>query len=68
MIDKTILIEDLIEKVPGAIGYLMEQKIRCIRCGEPVWGTLEQAAVEKGYTETDISRFVSVLNEMLTEK
>lgn len=68
MIDKNILIEDLIEQVPGAISYLMEQKIRCIRCGEPIWGTLEQAAVEKGYSQNEIDRFVSALNEMIAEK
>lgn len=68
MINKNISIEDLIEEVPGAISYLMEQKIRCIRCGEPIWGTLEQAAVEKGYSDDDIERFVSELNRMIVEK
>ncbi|MCB0283196.1 MAG: DUF1858 domain-containing protein [Calditrichaeota bacterium] len=68
MINKTITIEELIEEVPGAISYLMEQKIRCIRCGEPIWGTLEQAASEKGYSDADIDRFVAELNRMMTEK
>jgi hypothetical protein len=68
MIDKNILIEDLIEQVPGVISYLMEQKIRCIRCGEPIWGTLEQAAIEKGYSQEDINKFVNALNEMIAEK
>ena len=62
MIDKKTTIEDLIEQVPGAISYLMDQKIRCIRCGEPIWGTLEEAAKEKNYTDEQIDVFVEELN------
>jgi len=42
MIQKDILIEELVGVVPGAVTYLMEHGIRCIACGEPVWGTLEE--------------------------
>ena len=66
MITKTIFIEDLIEKLPEAVEYLSKKNIRCIVCGEPIWGTLEQAAREKGYTEEDIDRFVKELNEIAT--
>lgn len=65
MITEDILIEDLIEQVPGAIGYLMDQKIRCIRCGEPIWGTLKDAALEKGYTNDSILKIVAELNQMI---
>ncbi len=64
MIDKTITIEELIEEVPGAVTYLMAQHIRCIRCGEPIWGTLEEAAREKGYDDTRIQQFVDELNKL----
>lgn len=62
MITKETTIEDLVEKVPGAIKYLMEQGIRCIICGEPIWGTLEEAAKEKGFDEVAIEHFVADLN------
>jgi iron-sulfur cluster repair protein YtfE (RIC family) len=64
MINKTTTIEDLIEEIPGAITYLMEQKIRCIRCGEPIWGTLEEAAKEKDYSDDQIDVFVKELNQL----
>jgi methionine synthase II (cobalamin-independent) len=57
-------IEDLVRLVPESVGYLREQGIRCIRCGEPIWGSLEEAAKEKGFGEEDIDRFVRELNAL----
>ena len=48
MITKEITIEELVEKIPNSVKYLMEKGIKCIACGEPIWGTLEEAALEKG--------------------
>ncbi len=64
MIDKTITIEDLTETISGSVRYLMEQGIKCIACGEPIWGTLEEAAKEKGFNDEDIKKFVSDLNNL----
>ncbi len=61
---KTITIEELIRLIPEAVSYLSKQGIRCIRCGEPIWGTLEEAAKEKGFSEADIERFVRELNSI----
>jgi iron-sulfur cluster repair protein YtfE (RIC family) len=66
-ITKDITIEDLIEKKPAAIDYLKEKGIRCIRCGEPIWGTLEEAAEEKGFSADDIDGFVKDLNSLSNE-
>jgi hypothetical protein len=33
-------VDDLARDHPQAVGFLTRQGIRCIRCGEPVWGTL----------------------------
>ncbi len=65
-ITKDIEIEELVEILPDSVTYLMEQGIRCLRCGEPIWGTLEQAAKEKGFNDDDIEKFVSELNDMLS--
>lgn len=61
IITKDISIEELIEVVPASVGYLMKEGIRCIVCGEPIWGSLEEAAEEKGFDEKDIDRFVNEL-------
>ncbi|NOX64711.1 MAG: DUF1858 domain-containing protein [Chlorobi bacterium] len=63
-ITKDIEIEDLVNELPDAVGYLREEGIRCLRCGEPIWGSLENAAKEKGYNDKDIERFVKELNKM----
>ncbi len=64
MIEKDILIEDLVHKLPKAVTYLMEKNIKCLACGEPIWGTLEEAARKKGFTDEEIDVFVKDLNEL----
>ncbi len=60
-ITKDILIEELVNNYPFSVRYLMEKGIRCIMCGEPIWGTLEEAAKEKDFSDEAIEGFV---NEM----
>jgi len=66
-ITKDILIEDLVNMFTESVSYLMEKGIRCLRCGEPIWGTLESAAKEKGFKEQDILIFVKDLNELMNK-
>jgi len=54
MITRTITIEDLIDDYPKSVKYLADKGIRCIKCGEPIWGTLEEACLEKNFTQDDI--------------
>lgn len=61
------LIEDLVEEIPKAIDYLKDKGIRCIRCGEPIWGTLEEAAREKGFSKEDVRQFVEEINQIKDE-
>ena len=63
-ITKDTEIEDLVKLIPDSVVYLMDQGIRCLRCGEPIWGTLESAAKEKGFNDKDIKKFVNDLNKM----
>ena len=62
MITKDIEIEELVNKYPFSVKYLMEQHIKCIACGEPIWGTLEEAAKEKGYDDAAVQGFVEEMN------
>jgi methionine synthase II (cobalamin-independent) len=63
-ITKEITIEELIEVIPGSVKYLMEKGIKCIACGEPIWGTLEDAAKEKGFSDSEINEFIIELQHL----
>lgn len=63
-ITKEITIEELVVIKPEAVTYLMDKGIRCLVCGEPIWGTLESAAKEKGFSDSDIEKFVQDLNKI----
>ena len=65
MIDKTILIEELVEGVPGIVAYLIDRGLPCIVCGQPIWGTLEEMARDKGRSEEDIDQLVNDINTTL---
>ena len=67
-ITKDIEIEDLVRILPDSVVYLMENGIRCLRCGEPIWGSLEAAAKEKGFDDEKIDFFVKELNDMLAKE
>ncbi len=68
-ITKDILIEELVNNYPFSVKYLMEKGIRCIMCGEPIWGTLEEAAKEKDFSDEDIHHFVEEMKQLAaTEK
>ena len=62
-ITKDISIEELVEGFPGAVSYMMRKGIKCIACGDPIWGTLEEAAKEKGFSDEEIEGFVKELKE-----
>ncbi|MCX8055999.1 MAG: DUF1858 domain-containing protein [Ignavibacteria bacterium] len=64
IITKDITIEELVVVKPEAVKYLMDKGIRCLVCGEPIWGTLESAAKDKGYTDSDVEKFVEELNNL----
>ena len=66
-IDKDITIEELVGKIPKSVQYLMNEGIKCIACGEPIWGTLEEAAIEKGFNKESIHKFVTDLNDLADE-
>jgi hypothetical protein len=58
---KGIEIEDLVNHYPFSVKYLSDKGIRCIACGEPIWGTLEAAALNKGFDQDQITVFVKDL-------
>ncbi len=67
-ITENITIEDLTENYDFAVKYLSEKGIRCIVCGEPIWGTLKEACQEKSFSQNEIETFVKELNELSETK
>lgn len=64
LISKGMQIEDLVGQYPFSVRYLMEKGIRCIMCGEPIWGSLEEAAKEKNFNDAEIEAFVTEMNSL----
>ena len=64
-IDENIYIEELIGIVPESIQYLQKKGIRCIACGEPVWGTLKEAASLKKITNEELELIIEEINSMI---
>lgn len=67
-VNRDIEIEDLVREYPASVSFLSEKGIRCLRCGEPIWGTLEEAAVEKGFSDEKITNIVEELKSFLDQK
>ncbi|UCF05796.1 MAG: DUF1858 domain-containing protein [bacterium] len=61
-LDPGMTAEELIEAYPGSVNFLMDRGIVCMKCGEPVWGTLGDIISGKGLdvTETiaELERFL----------
>ena len=63
-ITPTIDIEDLVRQYPHSVRFLAEKGIKCIACGEPIWGTLQEAASEKGFSPAAIDAVVEELKSL----
>ena len=61
-ISRQMTIEELVEAKPEAVNFLFKRGIRCIRCGEPTWDTLEAAARQKNFSEDEIDQLLLDLN------
>jgi methionine synthase II (cobalamin-independent) len=60
MITATDLVEELVEKYPDLAAYLMKRGIVCIKCGEPVWGSIGELIRKKGQ---DVDQLLAELND-----
>ncbi len=40
-------VEEIVEKHPKAVGWLVHKGIICVVCGEPFWGTLGELMENK---------------------
>ena len=58
-------IEELVETYPEAVRFLTKRGIRCIRCGEPIWGTLKELLLKDGVENPSL--LVDELNVFLRD-
>ncbi len=64
IVDALTSIEDLLERIPAAQSYLSEKGIRCVICGEAIWGTLADSVREKGFDDEALEQFIRELNAL----
>jgi bacterioferritin-associated ferredoxin len=48
------LVEEVVEQHPESISYLQQKGLKCIQCGEPVWGTMKEMIEEKNMNAEDV--------------
>lgn len=68
MINKSTTIEDLVTILPESVNYFMEKGIRLLICGEPIWGTIEEIVLAKGFTNEELSKIIEELNGIYKSK
>ncbi|MCX7835454.1 MAG: DUF1858 domain-containing protein [bacterium] len=68
MITEHTTIEELVRLYPVTVRYLMQKGIKCIACGEPIWGTLGSAVREKGYNQQFLESCIIELNELIQKE
>ncbi len=59
-------IEEIVSDYPELVRPLMEYGIKCVVCGEPIWGTVEENAKEKGIENLD--QIIVQLNEIVNRE
>lgn len=47
-IHEEMTVEELVDEYPSAVGFLQKEGVVCVKCGEPVWGTLGDTIRRKG--------------------
>jgi len=63
MIEKQMFIEDIVRDYPQVVAPLAEKGLACVKCGVPLWGTLEELAERKQIKNLDT--IVAELNQVL---
>ena len=62
-IEATTTIEDIVKDYPELIRPLREYGIKCVACGEPLWGTLEENANDRGIN--NLETIIKELNKII---
>nr|MBN2277143.1 DUF1858 domain-containing protein [candidate division Zixibacteria bacterium] len=65
MIKANEYVEDLIKRIPELDAYLMKRGIRCVICGEPVWGTIGELIESK---DMNVGQVLAEINSEFVNK
>ena len=66
-ISRDSYIEDIVINYPEAVEPLMRHGIKCIECGEPIWGTVAEAAEDKGLSEEKLQSAIDDINKLVNK-
>jgi len=68
LIDRNTPIREIVEKYPYLIDFLLKEGIKCIECGDVLWGTLEEEAKRQGVSEEDLNRIIQEAGELIVQQ
>ncbi|MCD6463861.1 MAG: DUF1858 domain-containing protein [Thermotogae bacterium] len=68
MIDAHTPIFEIVKKYPYLIEHFLRHGIKCIVCGDVLWGTLEEEARKQGITSGELQRIIEEANRMVVER
>lgn len=63
MITLETYIEDMVKEHPETVTLLIRRGVVCIKCGEPVWGTLGEAMDRANIVDQD--EIINELNKII---
>ena len=66
MITRDMFVEDMLLDYPQSNQFFLDKGLRCLKCGEAYWGSVEQFLEESSVEKID--EMIEELNTMLKEK
>jgi hypothetical protein len=65
LITRETTLEEIVESKPQSVNFLANKGIRCIVCGEVIWGSIADIADSKGFSIEEINHLIDELNTFL---
>ena len=62
MITPDVKVDELVERYPDTVKFLMRHNLPCVVCGEPFWGSLRELCRQKKWTDEQIEELVAEFN------
>lgn len=64
LISRETCLEEIVEFKPQSVSFLAEKGIRCIVCGDIIWGSIADIAISKGFSDEEINIIIDELNSL----
>ncbi|MDI3516437.1 MAG: hypothetical protein PWP37_977 [Thermotogota bacterium] len=59
---------EIAERYPYLIDFLLKKGIKCIVCGDVLWGTLGEEAKRQGFTDEQLDEIIREANELVAQR